>query len=132
MLLSFYRVCVVILITTTLFGAVFAQGNDRMIVSNTNYWSQYFANVNDSTASFLFDDGLSNRIDEATQTHALKIEIKLNQVRDDGLPAREEWTSLNKLIDELEARIKAENGLILGHATYSGNRWLIALIFADG
>lgn len=102
-----------------------------MTLSNTHDWSQYYASVNDSPASYIFDDGLSKFIDDAPQTHALKIEIRLNSVREDGLPAPDEWTKLNTLIDEFEARIRKENGLILGYATYSGHRWLVALVYED-
>lgn len=120
-----------IVLLTSMSGLAFGQGNWGMTVNNTNDWSQYYASVNDSPASFIFDDGLSGSINDASQTHALKIEIKLKSVRDDGLPAPDEWTNLNALIDELEARIRKERGLILGHATYSGHRWIIALVHED-
>lgn len=86
-------------------------------------WAPYFCKVNDTIASIFVDLGLKTIAPDEQKQELLWVFIKMKAVREDGFPEDGEFSTLNKIEDQLtkviEKRQKAVNA---GRVTTAGRR----------
>lgn len=79
----------------------------------------------------VFDDGISERVDEIDLPNSIKVKVFLNEVRDDGLPTSEEGERLMQIGPAVEEAISQNGGLFLGRVTTNSVRWNVGLAPED-
>ncbi|RIJ17837.1 DUF695 domain-containing protein [Henriciella mobilis] len=91
-------------------------------------WGLYCADMAGHTAFILFDDGISDEVDDLPQSFGLKIRVKLKDPRPDGLTTNEEAPTLNELEDRIKERVGDRGGILLGRVTTNSIRWILGLV----
>lgn len=96
-------------------------------MQSSETWGMYFSNMSGHPAMTVFDDGISQNIDEVQLPNSIKVKLHLNDVRVDGLPSTEEGERLMEIGPIIEDAISSHGGLFLGRVTTNSVRWNIGL-----
>jgi uncharacterized protein (TIGR01619 family) len=109
-----------------LFGRLFgnkASGNKPDNFSHKTAWDFYFRNVDDNIGSFYVDLGLSKIAPVNDKPNIVRISLKMNHPKEDGLSSREEFDKLSEIEDRLREFIaKSHNSIYAGRLTHNNRR----------
>lgn len=94
-------------------------------------WGSYFADMGGYTASIVFDDGISSKINSIQLPMALRLKLSLREFREDGLPTSDEGKRISQLDEQINAAIVKAGGIYLGRVTVNGVRWVMSLVKQD-
>jgi hypothetical protein len=98
---------------------------------SSDNWGMYFSNMGGRPAMTVFDDGISEQLDEIDLPNSIKVKLYLNEVRDDGLPTTKEGERLMQIGPIVENAISENGGLFLGRVTTNSVRWNIGFAPAN-
>lgn len=97
-------------------------------LKSSENWGMYFSNIGGHTAMTVFDDGISDGVNNLSLPNSVRIKLHLENVREDGLPTQSEGARLLIIGPLIEAAISDNGGLFLGRVTTNSVRWNIGLI----
>lgn len=94
-------------------------------------WEVYMSQMGDFPCAILFNDALSERLEDCGFAHALRLRIPLKDRGPHGLRSEVEFDPISRLEDALEREVVALGGVFLGHIIWDGHYHLNYLV-AEG
>lgn len=94
----------------------------KRIITLSDNWDFYFANVNDKLASLFVDLGIRESVPDAKRPWLNWVWVYFNQPRKDGLSTSEESPVLSDIEDALNAGVDGDDGILSGRITTDGRR----------
>lgn len=88
----------------------------------SDHWEFYFCRIEEKIASIFLDVGLRSVVPIDGAEALVRVEVELQDPRDDGLTSSEEFADLRKLEQVLEACAETHHGLYVGRITWNGLR----------
>ncbi|MEL6827271.1 MAG: DUF695 domain-containing protein [Pseudomonadota bacterium] len=98
---------------------------------SSDVWGMYISDMGGHPAMTVFDDGISESIDDVELANSIKIKLYLDDVRNNGFPTSAEGERLMRLGPIIESAITESGGLFLGRVTTNSVRWNIGLVPND-
>jgi len=91
-------------------------------------WHMYFADMEGSRASVVFNDGISETINALPHQYGCLITTQLRETNEENLTTNAENLRLTALGEDLLDLIKSLGGHSLGRVTGNGKRWSMYLL----